>query len=579
MCYKWRFLFLIFPEVTFSDSPNIQRLILCIIIKLVSISTHSFPILSNIEWNMHKLTSLDSANEKFYPLSLTTFINLDSLITSSPEGCLQTTTTGQKLWNVLIQSMYSPTWNPAEILSPISRKDTQIFSRKQIFIIGSFPSLPEEYNVFFSRNVQCFRLQQLSTLFFDQVLTPDLTKSLFSNSIHLVWINTNANMSKLTLSLQKVIKEIFFINKSEIHSVHNLHSLFAFSQLDTLPFTFSMGTFYSTYILWGIFGILSLQSRVYLQDLFLPKLNNIVSNKFIRLLNHSTSPGNVLSLDSIKIISCLKSYKISFLTFFDFDYVFFLSYHHPCNFSNSNQHYLAIITEKNGATAIVLLNFLSEFIGCYTSIHIFKFLSLALFRFKLYDRLNLHISNSISFPCVNLPPFSSHMLFHSFIFSLRRYTPDVPLPRNHDLLELIDNDYVRNQHSSFTDLYVFSRPCSSKFHVHFNNLRTISGIGVSHTVKGELVDSELESIFNDVNNLSILIHSVLYTPEFTSKANVFVSNLSKTVSFIIVYCHSLNVLFMYTVLLRISARVLIYLDHPLTRRLFMYIYMYVCMYV
>ena len=527
--FKWRISFLIFPEFLLSDSYTIQHLILCLIIKLIAISTHSFPILSNIEFNIRNLSSLDSTNEMFYPLSLSFYTTLDSLISMFPKDLLQTTTTGKKLWNVLIQSLYSTTWNPAELLSPMSTKHTQMFSQKDIFIIGSFPSLPEEYNVFFSRDVQYYGLQQLSTLFFKQILTPDLTKSLFSNSICLVWLNTNDKLSRQTLSLQKYIKTIFFINKSEILSMHNLLSPYELSQINSIPFN-SLGNVSSTYSLLEIFGISSLQSKVYKNDLILRNLSSIVSDKFFRLLIYGASQDIILPLNTIKIVLSLQPSKISFLNYFDFDNVFYVAQHFPCNFFTSNQHYFAMITEKDGTSAFVLLSFLSQFIGYYTFIHKFSFSSLAICRLKMSD--SPHISGNISFPCVHLPPFSSQMLFHSFIISVRTYTPDITLSVNHDLLDLIENDHIVNQHSSFTNLYLFSRPSSSKFFVYLNALNSFSGVGVFNAVNYELVDGVPESAFDNDNLLSILIHSVQKTPEFTLKVKAFVSNLNKKVGLV-----------------------------------------------
>ena len=529
MCFKWRILFLIFPEFLFSNSFTVQHLILCLIIRLIATSMHSFPTLTNIEWKIHKLSSLHSMNEKFYPLSLSIFTTLNSLISLIPKDAIQTDTTGQKLWNILIQSLYSPTWNPAELFSPISRKHKHIYSRKCIFIIGSFPSLPAEYNVFFSRDVRYFGLEQLSALFFEQILTSDLTKSLFSNSIRLVWINTNNNLSRRTLSLQKCIKVIIFIHKSEILSIHNLFSFYALSQLDPLPFNSSLEDVSSTYSITGIFGISSLQSRVYKNVSFFRSFNNVVSSKFIRLLNHITSPVHILTLNSIKIILCLNCSKTSLLTFFDFDHVFSVASHFPCNLSIFNQLYLALFTERNGSTAIVLLNFHSQFIGYLTFINMCNFLPLATFHFNLFDSPNSHFSDNISFPFVNLPPFSSQMLFHSFILSFRMYTPDITLFCAHGLLELIESDHVSNQHSLLANLYLLSRPCSSKFLVHLYNLHAFSGIGVFDAVNDELLDCEQESILVSVNHLSLLIHSVQNTSQFALKAKLFVNNLSKKV--------------------------------------------------
>ena len=474
---KWRLLFLISPEVLSSTHVPIDHLILSLLLKCFVLSTTSLPKLSNIEWNIHLLaSSLNLMNRNFLPLSTTSvntlIIKLSNFVKSEKNI---KSINSQDLWNGLIQSLYSPSWDPAEILSPVKRTFKSLNCRRTIFIIGSFPSSQEQINSFFTTKKNCLEIKKLSSLFLKEVLPPDLNKSLSSQCIHLIWINTNPHVSPISTALQKSIKQIKFVCIRLLYP-SNISTpplpFIRFNDFNSLPVASTNSTNYPC-TLHLLDRNCSIQAKIYSFNLLIHLLTVDICQRFIAKQDVSVSfplTSSVNSVLSVRLLACIKAPILDILNLFDLDLVSFITFPNISQISSMDYDFLIFISNVNGDSYIAFMRLFSNRIA-----YCFKITEICVLPPKLgfptkyvpmITKSDLRVSPIlVDIDFINnfsLKEFAYFLLSPVYSFCYTNSSSFLPTsstsPEDTDLLDWIENDLVVYQNTSLKELYLRTRP-------------------------------------------------------------------------------------------------------------------------
>ena len=552
--FKWRLLFLISPEVLSNRIP-IDHLIFSFLLKCFVLSTASIPTLSNIEWNIHLLSSLNLMNRNFLPLSTNSLnalmVKLFNLYSSSKSF---KSINSQNLWNGLIQSLYSPSWDPAEILSPVKRTFKSFNCRKSIFIIGNFPSSQKEISSFFTTNNNCLNIKKLSSLFLKEVLPPDLNTSLSSQCIRLIWINTNPYVSTVSIMLQKSIKQIKFLYVGLLYPSNSSTPLLPFLQFNDISAPFPVANTNSTYYpctLLLVDCIHSIQARIHSLYYIHSMLPDYVCQRFLAKLDSNKSlflANKIDSVLSVRVLACMKSSIMDILNLFNLDLVSFITCPKLSQITNLNNDFIILISREVGVSYLAFLRIDFHCIAyCFMVTERPVFLPKFGFLHKtvpIIGKLDLTVSHitkdtdlEISFP---VKEFTNFLLtpVYSLVNNISKSFPPTSsiLQGDTAILDWIENDLVICQNTSLNELYLKTRPypCDAVFQL--NQLRSSM-----HTLNIESVRSEgLQIDMNSDNGridmccktLCDLMSTIHDLKEFSEKVYSLLKSISAKVCFL-----------------------------------------------
>ena len=537
---KWRLLFLISPEVFSSTYFPIENLIFSLILSCFVLSTASFPTLSNIEWNIHLLaSSLNLMNRNFLPLSTNSLNTLITKLSNFSKSKIDISgINSQDLWNGLIQSLYSPSWDPAEILSPVKRTFKCFNSRKCILILGSFPSSLEEINSFFTTNKNCFEIKQLSSLFLREVLPPDLNKSLSSKCIHLIWINTNPNLSSISIALQKSIKQIQFFCVRCFYPTHNSNPLLPCLQLNDFKTFFPVVTTNTTYhpcTLQLFDSLLSIQAKVKPFDSISFMLSDDICHQFLSKLYCNVSLNftyNKFFVLFIRVLACLRSPIIDVLNLFNFEQFSFITCPQILQITDFNYNFLILISNADGFSSLACLTIFSDCIAYFSMIAEKSFVVPKLIFLEMMPIITR--SDFIVSPTSDEVDFVNNFQLKEFIYFLLSpvysfgdtlFNPILPtsstLQGDSDLLDWIENDLIVGQNTALRKLYLKTRPCPCDPILQLVQLRSSMYTLNIESVKSEatniVINSSNDRIDACCKTLSDLINTIHDAEEFSDK--------------------------------------------------------------
>ena len=456
MIFKYKLLFVIFPELTASNFDCFKNRILSFIFRFSSL----VPVaeLSNIEFDYLLSSSYYLNNRQDFQFSLHNWELFASDIRSAL-GQVSNSTNIHNLKTGLIRALYSPFWEQSEISSPFKPNYISISNHKFIIILGDIPSTDGELFSLF-----CSNLEELNFKFLDSTstlnffLSSDLKKELYSHLISLIWLNTNFK-SIISPILLRMVKPIIFLDQFLFSSNFDSYILPTLYNcefiVNDLIFNYR---FYHSFIDFTSFYDLKISSNSYYPRYF---SNEISNDMFLNILFYvSRSTGITFdhfyhSYDlkhSVFIFALFRLPLFELLRHFIFARSFYISHLPKLHAYSVENDFLVVIRFVDGFHSFAFLRYLSFSVAyccilslkpAYFDLSRFQNESLRLSFFHIPQNRNVVKSNQ---------QISRHTLSHFYLFIAIPNILNYSIAK-YDTLDWIEFDNVKNQNEDLTQLY------------------------------------------------------------------------------------------------------------------------------